>query len=97
MWGNLFCVGKELRLSISINYIKDGDLLLLSKKRDKRGTTSVTQRILTEQDARFDAEYASGQPSVWRDVYRIMRCPGPPCRHEEQYCWQDPVGKTHYV
>ncbi|KAI3290537.1 hypothetical protein DTO002I6_6460 [Penicillium roqueforti] len=25
-----------------------------------------------------------------------MRCPGPPCRHEGQYCWQDPEGKRHY-
>ncbi|OJD09770.1 hypothetical protein AJ78_08938 [Emergomyces pasteurianus Ep9510] len=25
-----------------------------------------------------------------------MRCPGPPCHHEGQYCWQDPVGNKHY-
>ncbi|KAI3050159.1 hypothetical protein CBS147353_11647 [Aspergillus niger] len=25
-----------------------------------------------------------------------MRCPGPPCRHDGQYCWQDPLGKKHY-
>jgi hypothetical protein len=25
-----------------------------------------------------------------------MRCPGPPCQHKGQYCWQDPEGKKHY-
>lgn len=25
-----------------------------------------------------------------------MRYPGPPCQHEGQHCWQDPVGKRHY-
>lgn len=95
VWGNLLRVGKELRLRISINYIEDSDLPL-SRTSDKRGNTSVTKRMLTERDAQIDAEYASGQHSVWRDVYRIMRCPGPPCRHEGQYCWQDPAGKKHY-
>lgn len=28
----------------------------------------------------------------------IRKCDaqGPPCQHEGQYCWQDPVGKKHY-
>ena len=52
--------------------------------------------MLTERDAEMDAEQASGGYKVWRDVYRIMRYPGPPCRHEGQYCWQDPYGKKHY-
>lgn len=25
-----------------------------------------------------------------------MQYPGPPCQHKGQYCWQDPIGKTHY-
>ncbi|GAA93055.1 hypothetical protein AKAW_11167 [Aspergillus luchuensis IFO 4308] len=52
--------------------------------------------MLTERDARIDAEDVSGQHTVWRDVYKKMRCPGPPCRHDGQYCWQDPLGKKHY-
>jgi len=52
--------------------------------------------MLTDRDAQIDEEQVSGQHSVWRDVYRIMRCPGPPCRHEGQYCWQDPEGKRHH-
>ena len=96
MWGNILRLpGKRLKLRISINYIEDSDLSL-SGNVDKRGTTSVTRSMLTERDLRIDAEHASGQPSVWRDVYKTMRCPGSPCRHEGQYCWQDPVGKKHY-
>ncbi|KAJ5039138.1 hypothetical protein NUH16_008919 [Penicillium rubens] len=52
--------------------------------------------MLADRDAQIDAEQVSGQHSVWRDVYRVMRCPGPPCRHEGQYCWQDPEGKRHH-
>jgi hypothetical protein len=43
----------------------------------------------------LDAEEASGQPSIWRDVYNLMRCPGPPC-HLGPYCWRDNIGNKHY-
>lgn len=34
--------------------------------------------MLTEGDTQLDAEEEStGQPSVWRDVYKTMRFPGP--------------------
>ncbi|EPS32153.1 hypothetical protein PDE_07113 [Penicillium oxalicum 114-2] len=68
----------------------------LPSRTDKRGKSSVTTRMLADRDAQIDAEQASGQHSIWRDVYRVMRCPGPPCRHEGQYCWQDPEGKRHH-
>ncbi|GCB27611.1 hypothetical protein AAWM_10496 [Aspergillus awamori] len=93
MWENLFQQGKRLRLCISINYL-DSDQP--SNGADKRGQTSVTRRMLHARDAEIDAEQVSGRPSAWRDVYRVMRCPGSPCRLESQYCWQDPVGKKHY-
>jgi hypothetical protein len=93
MWENLFRQGKKLRLCISINYL-DSDQP--SSGTDKRGQTSVTRRMLNAREAEIDAEHFSGQPSAWRDVYRVMRCPGPPCRLDSQYCWQDPDGKKHY-
>ncbi|GFN21441.1 uncharacterized protein AtWU_11250 [Aspergillus tubingensis] len=93
IWENLFQQGKRLRLCISINYL---DSEQPSNGADKRGQTSVTRRMLHARDAEIDAEQVSGQPSAWRDVYRVMRCPGSPCRLESQYCWQDPVGKKHY-
>ncbi|KAL2811012.1 hypothetical protein BDW59DRAFT_179413 [Aspergillus cavernicola] len=83
LWQDLLQQPKKmLTLSISINYIEDTNPP--ARKTDKRGASSI------------DAEGSSGQPSVWRDVYRKMRCPGPPCQHEGQYCWQDPGGKKHY-
>jgi hypothetical protein len=52
--------------------------------------------MLAERDAQIDAEEdASGQPSIWREVYGLMRCPGPPC-HLGFYCWRDSVGKKYY-
>ena len=93
MWTTLYHLGKELRLKISLNYTEDSSL---PSRHDKRGKTSVTKRMLADRDALIDAEDTSGQTSVWRDVYQKMRCPGPPCRHEGLYCWQDPEGKKHY-
>lgn len=95
LWQNLARQrNKKLRISISINYLEDNNPP--ANQTDKRGKSSVTKRMLRERDDQIDAENFSGQPSVWRDVYRKMRCPGPPCQHEGQYCWQDPEGKKHY-
>ena len=43
----------------------------------------------------LDAEEASGQPSIWRDLYNLMRCPGPPY-HLGPYCWGDSIGNKYY-
>ena len=93
-WAHLFRRGKKIRLQISINYIEDSGPH--PSNTDKRGKSSVTTRMLADRDARINAEQVTGQHSVWRDVYRVMRCPGPPCRHEGQYCWKDPEGKRHH-
>lgn len=93
-WAYLYCRGKKLRIQISINYIEDCDRTMF--RGEKRGQSSVTKKMLEEREARIDAEQASGQHAAWRDVYRITQCPGRPCRHEGQYCWQDPAGKKHY-
>ncbi|EKV11632.1 Short chain dehydrogenase/reductase family protein [Penicillium digitatum PHI26] len=90
-WAHLYRLGKQLLLQILINYVEDN-----SSKVDKRGKSSVTKRMLGVRDAEIDVEQASGQQSIWRDVYRIMRCPGPLCRHEGHYSGQDPDGKKHY-
>ncbi|KAM0157264.1 hypothetical protein ACHAPG_004758 [Botrytis cinerea] len=52
--------------------------------------------MLDERAEQLDGEReSSGQSSIWRDVYSLMRCPGPPC-HLGPHCWRDPVGKKHY-
>ena len=89
-WGELFCRGKKLRLSITFKYIEDDRLpRSISGRVEKRGRSSVTKRMLNERDAQLDAEEnASGEESVWRSVYNLT------C-HLGQYCWQDPHGKKH--
>ena len=98
-WENLFYMSKKLMLTISFNYTEDSCTTTAdtttSTNRNKRGAGSRTQRMLVDREAQLDVENPSGQPSVWENVYRLMRCPGPPCRLG-QWCWQDPVGKKHY-
>jgi hypothetical protein len=93
-WAYLYHLGKKLLLQISINYIEDSGAL--SSGTDKRGRLSTTKARLVDRDARINAEQLSGQYPIWRDIYCVMRCPGPLYRHEGQYCWQDPKGKKHY-
>ncbi|CAG8342596.1 unnamed protein product [Penicillium salamii] len=95
-WGNLYLRGKELRLLIVFNYIEDDLSRGTAGRGEKRGKSSVTNRMLNERDAQLDAEeHASGQQSIWRAVYGLMRCPSPSC-HLGPHCWQDPHRKKHY-
>jgi hypothetical protein len=96
-WGELCRRGKKLRLSITFKYVEDDRLSKTTSGRvEKRGRSSVAKRMLNERDAQLDAEEnASGQKSVWRSVYNLMRCPSSSC-HLGPHCWQDPNGKKHY-
>jgi len=52
--------------------------------------------MLTERATQLDVEEGiSGESSIWRDTYNLIRCPGPPC-HLGPHRWRDPVGKKHY-
>jgi hypothetical protein len=96
-WGELYRAGKKLRLNLSFNYVNTSHSSTTSLgMADKRGSSSTTRQMLAEGNAQVDAEQAStGHPPIWRDVYNLMRCPGPPCRLGP-HCWRDPVGKKHY-
>lgn len=95
MWQDLLCLPrKKITVSISINYQEDADSSF--RKSNKRGNSSITNRMLCNHNDQINAKNYSGQPSVWWDVYQKMQCPGPPCQHKGQYCWQDPEGKKHY-
>ncbi|KAJ5564500.1 hypothetical protein N7513_000742 [Penicillium frequentans] len=96
-WGKLSTRGKEIRVMIIFNYTEDDHLSRSAGGRgEKRGKSSVTNRMLNDRDAQLDAEeHVSGQQSVWRAVYSLMRCPSPSC-HLGPHCWQDPHGKKHY-
>lgn len=94
-WAELFRAGKKLRVDLSFNYLETGQQST-TRKGDKRSFTSATQQMLSERAMQIDAEEeSSGQPSIWREVYSLMRCPGPPC-HLGPHCWRDPIGKRHY-
>ena len=93
-WSPLLRVGKRLRINISFKYRETGDTAMASTRQGtKRG---YSQYMLAERAMQLDAEEdAAGQPSIWRDVYNLMRCPRPPCSLGP-YCWRDNVGKKHY-
>jgi hypothetical protein len=96
-WGESFRAGKKLRVDVSFNYVEVGPQAPESARRvGKRGGSSATQQMLAERDSQLDAEEGVvTQPSVWQDVYNLMRCPGPPC-NLGPHCWRDPAGKKHY-
>jgi hypothetical protein len=95
-WGELFHRGKKLKLSISFNYVDAPQSTTTSLRRtEKRGRLSRTHRMLAERDEQVGAEEAaSGEPSIWADMYRLFRCPGHPCELGP-YCWIDPVDRKH--
>ena len=54
------------------------------------------QTMLADRAAQLDTEQeATRNPSIWREVYALMRCPGSPC-NLGPHCWRDPFGKKHY-
>lgn len=94
-WGQLFRAGQRRRVDFCFNYRESDQALMISAKK-KRPYPSTTRQMLAEREALLDAEQViSGRNSIWREVYNLMRCSGPPC-HLGPYCWRDPTGKKHY-
>jgi len=94
-WGEMFRSGKKLRLNVSFKYEDSQPPSAAMKRGSKRGSCA-TQRMLTDRATQLDAEEeSSGHLSVWRDIYALFRCPGPPC-DLGPYCWPDPVSKKRY-
>lgn len=80
---------KRLTVEISVNYefVETDQPPTALRRTDKRGRFSTTQQQLYQRDIQLDAEEeATGQPSVTRNVYKVMRCPGPPC-NAGPHCW----------
>jgi hypothetical protein len=81
IWSDLLFRGKELTLKISFNCVDDRHSSpAVGRKGEKRGKSSVTSKMLDEQDARLDAEdNASGERRIWRSVYNMVRCDSSTC------------------
>ena len=77
------------------NYIDSHPQSTGTTKQGAKKGSSATQRMLADRTAQLDAEDNSGELSVWRDVYAVMRCPGPPC-DKGPYCFRDLFRKKHY-
>jgi hypothetical protein len=96
MWSVQFQHGKRLTLRMCFNYVEDSTSVSAGRKGEKRGKSSVTNRMLDGRDAQLDTEEnACGQQAIWRHVYDLMKSDSPAC-HLGPYCWLDPVGKAHY-
>ena len=76
-WGELFRVGKKLRLTLSFNYVDASPPPLYCGART-RNRASTTNQMLAERAAQLDAEESSGQPSIYRDVYSPYALSRPP-------------------
>jgi hypothetical protein len=95
-YGELFRASKRLRVDLSFNYIDASAQLASTANRGNKRGSSTTQRMLADRTTYIDDEQeTSGSPSVWQEVYALMRCPGPPC-NLGPHCWRDPFGKRHY-
>ncbi|CAI7587822.1 unnamed protein product [Penicillium manginii] len=80
----------------SIRFSRDSTSLSAGRQGEKRGKSSVTNRMLDDRGAQLDAEEnACGQQAIWRHVYDLMKCDSSAC-HLGPYCRLDPVGKKHY-
>jgi hypothetical protein len=95
-WGELFRAGKRLRVDLSFNYVDASSQPASTANRGNKRGSSATQRMLADRTSHMeDEQETSGSPSIWQEVYALMRCPGPPC-NLGPHCWRDPFGKRHY-
>ena len=95
-WGGLLRSGKKLRVDLSFNYVELAPPSAAARNRGNKRGSSATQSMLADRASQLDAEQeTSASASVWREVYALMRCPGPPC-NRGPHCWRDPLGKKHY-
>ena len=95
-WGELCRAGKRLRVDLSFNYKEViPNEAKASGSRSGRARNSATRIMLAERASYVEAEEAStGQVSIWDSLYRLMRCPGPPC-DLGPHCLIDSVTKKH--
>jgi hypothetical protein len=92
-WSHLLRDGKRLRIDISFIYKEAPQpVTVRTQQTTRRG--GVTALQLAERAELLEEQEASGLTPVWKEVYSLMRCTGPPC--QGTYCWRDPDNRRHY-
>ncbi len=92
-WSHLLRDGKRLRIDISFIY-KEATQLVAVRTQQTTRRGGVTALQLAERAELLEEQEASGLTTVWKEVYSLMRCTGPPC--QGTYCWRDPDNRKHY-
>ncbi|KAL0929596.1 uncharacterized protein CTRU02_215495 [Colletotrichum truncatum] len=91
-WGHLFQKGKSLRITLSFIYKEPEHT---ASTRTRQGTRrGATGRQHAERADLIEDQEAEGVPTVWSEVYALMRCHVESCPHP--YCWRDPDTKKHH-
>ncbi|KAH8655702.1 hypothetical protein BX600DRAFT_515418 [Xylariales sp. PMI_506] len=91
-WGHLFQRGKSLRIVLSFVYKEPEQT---ATTRGRQGTRrGATGRQHAERADLIEDQEADCVPTVWSEVYALMRCLVESCAHP--YCWRDPDTKKHH-
>jgi hypothetical protein len=77
-----------------VSYVDSRPPTGTTKRGTKRGS-SATQNVLRLCSTVGCGKDSDGHPSIWRQVYALMQCPGPPC-DLGPHCWISPIGKKYY-
>ncbi|KAI5456144.1 hypothetical protein BGZ63DRAFT_320180, partial [Mariannaea sp. PMI_226] len=85
-WSHLLRVGKKAVIYLTFKLVDAGN--------SARTGQGVTARRLAERDACIDVEQMDS-PDAFRQVYRLMRCPGAPC-DRQPHCWHDSKNNKRY-
>ncbi|KAK4232679.1 hypothetical protein C8A03DRAFT_20075, partial [Achaetomium macrosporum] len=77
-WSHLLLDGKKLRVDIWFVYKEASPAAAVSTRQStRRGGVTAVQ--LAERAELFEQQEASGLTTVWKEIYSLMRCTGPPC------------------
>lgn len=83
-WSHLLRRGERLLVAITFVYKEVG------------GSSTMLTRAAAARGTRAQHEERKRLAGTWQEVYKILRCPGPPCALGP-HCWIDPDdGNKHY-
>ena len=78
-WSHLLRDGKRLRIDVSFIY-KEATQPVAVRTQQSTRRGGVTAIQLAERAELLEEHETSGLTTVWKEVYSLMRCTGPPCQ-----------------